>query len=93
VPADLAGDRLAVGIEQQLGRVAAMTAAWFVRPVDPVGVVLARAHVRQIAMPDEAVHLGQRNSGFGTAWSRAARIEQAQFDLLGNFRKQREVRS
>ena len=61
VPAHLPVDRLPVRVEQQLGRVAALPAARVVGPVHPVPVALARADVGQVAVPDEAVHLGQRD--------------------------------
>ena len=67
VPPHLAVDGLAVRVEQQLGRVAAVPARGVVGAVHPVSVPLARGHVRQVAVPDERVDLGQRDTRLGEA--------------------------
>ena len=65
VPADVTLDRLAVRVEQQLGAVAAQPARRIVRPVHAVAVPLPRRDAGQVAVPDEAVDLGQLDPGLG----------------------------
>ena len=94
VPVDVAGDRLGVGVEQQLVRVAAQTVERLPGTVDPVPVRLPRAHVGEIGVPDVAVDLGQLDAhlvAIGTV-ERPGRAEQAQLDAVGDAREQREVR-
>ena len=79
-------DGLGVGVEQQLGRVAAMPGSRIVGAVHPVAVSLAGRHSVQVAMPDKAVDFAQRHALF-----RAISIEQAEFDPLGDFGIDREV--
>ena len=86
IPVDAALDRLRVGVEQQLRRIAAVPGGWIVGPVHPVAVALARPHAGQVTVPDEPVHLAQRQPGLG-----AVVAEQAQLDLIGNVGVQREV--
>ena len=52
VPAQLAEQRLGVGVDQQLVRVEAVAVRRVVGAVHAVAVELARPHVRQIAVPD-----------------------------------------
>ncbi len=85
-PVDVAVDGLGVGVEQQLVRVAAVAVLRLVRPVHPEAVALARADVRQVAVPDEGVALGQGDPGLG-----AVLVEQAQLDLGRDLGEQREV--
>ena len=86
VPRQLAVQRLGVGIDEELGRVAARPAARVVGTVDPEAVPLARPDVRQVAVPDEAGDLGQGDAGLA-----AELVEQAQLDPLGDLREQAEV--
>ena len=58
VPVDLTVGGLGVGVEQQLGGVAAQPLLRVVGPVHAVAVALPRLHVRQVAVPDVGVHLG-----------------------------------
>src|SRR5690606_24246705 len=81
-------DRLAVRVEQQLRRVAAVPLARIERPVDPVPVPLARTHPGQVAVPDEPVHLGQLLPRLPPRL-----VEQAQLDPPRHLREQREVRA
>ena len=86
VPVDVADGRLGVGVEQQLGGVAAQTALRVVRAVDPVAVALSRLDRRQVAVPDERVDLGHRHAGLV-----ASVVEEAELDLLGHLAEDREV--
>ena len=86
VPVDLALDRLGVGVEQQLGRVAAMAGGRLVGAVDPEAVALARAHVGQVAVPAEGGHLGERDALLGSVV-----VEQAQLDAGGDLGEEGEV--
>jgi hypothetical protein len=88
VPAERAVDRLRVRVEQQLGRIAAVTALRLVRPVHAVAVPLARRDARQVAVPDERVDLAQV-----VARLRTRVVEQAELDPLGDLGEQREVRA
>ncbi len=83
---DLAIDGLAVGVEQQLGRIAPVPAAQVVRAVHAVAVPLARADVGQVAVPDEPVDLAQRDRCLS-----AVGVEQAKFNQLSNLGEDREV--
>ena len=71
VPAQPALDGLAVGVQQQLGRVAAVAAGRVIGPVHPVAVALAGADAGQVAVPDEAVDLGQLDPGLARPVSAA----------------------
>ena len=84
---DRALDRLGVGVDQKLGRVEAMAAFRVVRPVDAVGVPLARPDVRQVAMPVEGGPLGQRESRLDVVG-----VEETELDSLGMLGEEREVR-
>ena len=88
VPAQLAGQRLGVGVDQQLVVVEAMAGFGLVGAVDPVAVELPRAHVRQVAVPDLVGELRQRHP---CRLGLAVRVEQAELDLLRVRRKQREI--
>ena len=65
VPFDLAVDRLGVGVEQQLGRVAAVSGSGFVGSVDPEAVALPRADPGHVAVPAQSSHLGERDARLG----------------------------
>ena len=69
VPVDLAAGRLGVGVEQQLGGVAAQALAGVLRAVHAVAVALAGLHLRQVAVPDVGVDLGQLDPGLGAVAS------------------------
>ena len=86
VPLDLALERLGVGVEQQLGRVAAVAVLGRVGAVDAEAVALARADVGEVAVPAEGRRLGQVDARLG-----AVLVEQAQLDALGDLAEQREV--
>ena len=87
VPGHVALDGLGVGVEQQLGRGAAGAAPGIEGAVHPVAVPLARADRGQVPVPDETVHLRERDAGFCPRL-----VEQAQFDAVGDLREQREIR-
>ncbi len=86
VPVDLALDGLGVRVQQQLVRVEAVAARRIVRAVDPVAVFLAGLDLRQVAVPDVAVHLGQLDPGLGQVIS-----QQAEFDPFRLFAEQGEI--
>ncbi len=52
----------------------------------PEAVPLAGAYAAQVAVPDEAVDLGQGDAFLGTA-----RVKEAQLDALGDLGEKREV--
>ncbi len=52
-------DRLGVGVEEQLGRVAPVTTGRVVRTMDPEAVALSGLQVWHVPVPDESVDLGQ----------------------------------
>ena len=81
-------DGFGVRIDEQLARIAAPTRGWVIGAVDAVPVALTRPDAGQVAVPDEGISLTQRDRGLVSG-----RIEQAEFDSLGNIREQREVRS
>src|SRR5581483_1559984 len=58
-PVEAAGDRLRVGVDEQLARVEAQAAGRVVRAVDAVAVELARTDARHVAVPDVGGHLAQ----------------------------------
>jgi hypothetical protein len=60
-PLDRPGDRLRVRIDEELRGVEALPLGRGVRSVDAVAVVLSRAHVGQIAVPDLVGALHHRN--------------------------------
>ncbi len=88
VPANLARQRLGVGVDQQLVRVEAVALPGRVGPVYPVAVKVSRPHVRQIAVPDLMRVFGQGNAG---RLAPSLRVEQAEFHLLRVGREQGEV--
>ena len=85
IPAQAAVDGLAVGVQQQLGRIAAVALLRIVGAGHAVGVALAGADGRQIAVPDEAVDLGEVQPRLGLlagpaasnkhSWTRSATSE------------------
>ena len=87
VPLHLTRDGLAIRVEQQLRRIAPVTAVWRVRAVHAIPVVLTRADARQVAVPDETVHLGQPDPPLPAV----TRTEQAQLHPVGHFREQGKI--
>src|SRR5690606_28756730 len=87
-PAQLAGERLGVGVEQQLVRVEAVAGARLVGAVDAVAVERAGPNVGQVAVPDLVGMLRQRHA---VGLALAGRVEQAQLDTAGMGREQGEV--
>jgi len=87
-PLDDAGRGLRVRVEQQLVRVAPLAVHGVVLAVHPVAVALAGLHLRQVAVPDEGVDLGQLETGLVPVV-----VEEAQFDLVSGFAEHSEVGS
>ena len=77
----------AVRVEQQLRRVAPLAAARRVWAVHPVAVLLARADTQQVAVPDEAIHLGELNPRLAAIPA----VEQAQLYSVGHLGEQGEI--
>ena len=75
-----------VGVEQQLGRVAAHPAGGVVGAGRPVAVGLTGTHPRHEAVPDAGVVVDATGSG-----SRRRRVEQAQHHAVGDPGRHREV--
>ena len=69
LPADRAFDRLRVRIDQELVRVEAAARRRVVRAVHAIAVQLARADVRQVAVPVEGGALDERDARLGPAAS------------------------
>ena len=86
VVGDLALDRLGVGVEQQLARVAAVAVLGVVGAVHAEAVALAGLQARHVGVPDEAVDLGQVEAGLD-----AVVVDEAQLDPLGHLAEQGEV--
>src|SRR5208337_741582 len=94
IPAEVTLDRLAVGIEQELGALAAQAARGIVRPVHAVAVTLSRRDAGQVAMPDEAIDLGQLDPGLGELVLVAVgRVKQAKFHTFRDLGEQSEIRA
>ena len=83
---NVAVDGFGVGIEQQLGGVAAVAVVRLPRAVHAKAVALPRLDLREVAVPAVAADLRQVDAGFAARF-----VEQAQFDALGDFREQREI--
>ena len=86
VEADHAVERLGVGVEQELGRVAAVAACRLPGAVHPEAVALSRDDRREVAVPAVPADLREVDAGFA-----ARLVEQAELDAGGDFREQREV--
>ena len=84
----LAGDRLGVRVQQQLGGVAAVTGGRVVGARHPVAVLLTRRDSGQVGVPDVAVDLLERHPLLV-----ALVVEQAQVDTGGGRGVEGEVRS
>jgi hypothetical protein len=94
VPVEVTLDRLAVGIEQELGAVAAQPARGIVRPVYTVAVTLSRRDAGQVDVPDEAIDFGQLDRGLGEpALVAVGRVEQAKFYTFRDLGEQGEIRA
>jgi hypothetical protein len=65
VVGDLPVDRLGVGVEEQLARVAAVAIGWVEGAVDAEAVALPGLEAGQVAVPDEAVDLGHGDALLG----------------------------
>jgi len=63
VTIDLAADRLGVGVQEELRRIAPLALAGLVGTVDPIAVALARLNPRNERVPDIAVDLDQLDAG------------------------------
>ena len=87
VPVDVATGGLGVGVEQQLGRVAARAGRGVVRAVDAEPVELSGADVRQVGVPDVGVDLDERDALLG-----AVVVEEAELHAFGHLAEDREVR-
>ena len=87
VPAHLTRDGLTVRVEQQLRRIAPVTTARRVRAVHAIPVALSGAGARQVAVPDETVHLGQPDPRLPPV----TRTEQAQLHTVGHFGEQGKI--
>ncbi len=83
---EIAVERLAVRVEQQLARVTPVAGRRIEGAVDAKSVALARGDVRQIGVPDVSVDLVE-----GDPRLAAVVVDQAQLDLLGDLGEQREV--
>src|SRR5687768_8731693 len=88
VPVDVPGDRLRVRVGQQLVRVAPLTRLRVGRAVRAEAVALAGRYALGVGVPDECIALRHGDAGLV-----AVRVEQAQLDLLGDRRENREIRS
>ena len=86
VPADRAAHRLGIRIQEQLVRVAHLALDRIPRPADPIAVVLPRANTEHVAVPDEAIDLGERDPRFVPG-----RIEQAEINPHGDLREEGKV--
>ena len=86
--ADVAVQRLGVGVDQQLVRVEAVAVLRVVGAVDAVAVELPGPHVGQIAVPDLVGVFGQRDA---VGLAPALLVEEAQLDLGGIGGEQREI--
>jgi hypothetical protein len=87
IPVDRALDRLGIRVDQQLVGVEAPPLLRGPRPVHPVRVPPAGADLRQVAVPVERRPLGQRDARLVVVL-----VEEAELDVHGVLREQREVR-
>src|SRR4051812_33698780 len=78
-PVDLPVHCLRIGVEQQLGGVAALTLCRVVGAVYSIAVQLARLDPLEVAVPDERVDLRELDAGLLRA------VEQAQLDAFGDL--------
>ena len=87
VPAQLAGELLRIGVQQQLVGIEAMAGVGLVGAVHAVAVALARPRVGQVAVPDLVRHL-RKLDALGLL---VVVVEQAKLDLGGVGREDRKV--
>jgi hypothetical protein len=88
VPGDVPVDRLRVGIEEELGRIAAQPARRVVRPVDAEAVAIAGLHARHEPVPHPGVVLEQVDPPLGVVVR-----EQAELDAIGDLGGDGDVRA
>ena len=88
-PLDRTGDRLGVGIEEQLVAVEPVAPLGLVRSVDPVPIEGAGTNVGEIGVPHAIGGLGQLDRRVGDG--RFGLLEQAQLDGGRVLREQGEV--
>jgi hypothetical protein len=86
VPLDAATDGAGVGIEEQLGRVAAQTGVRVPRAVDPEAVTRAVAGPGHVTLPDAAIGELER-----MALLAAAFVEEADVHAVGDAAEHREA--
>ncbi len=84
-PIDVPLDRLGVGIDEELARIAAVTVLRLVGPVDAKPVERARTEIGDVSVPDVATDLGQLEPT--KLARRIGRIEGADFDLRRHARE------
>src|SRR3546814_14202514 len=82
VPVKLAVQNLGVGVQQQLVGVEAMARLRLVGAMHAVAVVLPRANVVQVAVPDL---VGVLRQGDALQLAAAGAVEEAELDLLGKI--------
>ena len=87
-PCELAGELLAVGVDQQLVGIEAVAGLRLVGPVHAIAVELARRHVGEINVPDV---LGVLRQGDAVGLAPAGAVEQAEIDARRVGGEQREV--
>ncbi len=88
LPLDLALDRLAVRVDEQLAGVEAVALLGQVRAVHAVAVALARADVRQVAVPVVGRALPDLDARLVVVG-----VEEAELDALGVLAEEAEVRA
>src|SRR5712671_3415294 len=87
-PPHLPGDRRGIGIEQQFVWVEAMPGGGIVRPMHAIAIELVGPHLRQIAVPYLVGVIGEFDARLLVL---PGPVEQAQLDLFGMGREQREI--
>jgi hypothetical protein len=88
VPADAPLDVARIGVEQELGRIEAVSMRRVPGSVDPVAVELTRKDAAQVAVPDV---IGTARQADATGLVPLAGIEQAEIDGGRVLRKQGEI--
>src|ERR1043166_1268010 len=88
VPLHLSIDRLAIRIEQQLRRIAAIAGARFPRSMHAKSIALTRTDVRHVAMPDESRHFRQIDAALLPVV-----VEEAKLDARGRLGEDGKIRS
>ena len=85
-PGDVPVDGCRMGVEQELGGIAAQAVGRIPRAVHPQAVPLARADVGQESMPDVRCSFRQRDALLGSV-----PIEQAELDGIGHFGRHGDI--